>query len=190
MEDCESAHMNIEHVLRTNPHSGRTLDGAALCTDKGKRNTFVHDFALPGIASELIESIETATDTWEEMVSELHQRLARRSVHDKNFASSNAHLVNQEVDGIVAQMDNTQLVLTPTMMINAVQHDLVSFVNALSSDWHVGVKLWKALGDRLRQDVSTVRNEHSPLASGGTSEPQGGSNDDNGSTKPNTNNPK
>ena len=93
VEDCESAHMNIECVLRTNPHSGRILDGAALCTDKGKRNTFVHNFALPGITSELIESVEMATDTWEEMVSELCHRLARRSIHDKNFATSNAHMI-------------------------------------------------------------------------------------------------
>ena len=116
---------------------------------QGQRNAFVHDFTLPGITSELIESVETATDTWEEMVSELRHRLAKRSIHDKNFASSNAHLMNQEVDGIVAQVNNTQLVLTPPMMMNAVQHDLVSFVNALSSDWHVRVELWKALGDRL-----------------------------------------
>ena len=65
MEDHESAHMNIEHVLRTNPHSGGTLEGATLHTDKGKRNVFVHNFTLPGITSELIESVETANDTWE-----------------------------------------------------------------------------------------------------------------------------
>ena len=33
----------------------------------------------------------------------------------------------------------------------------------------MGVELWKALGDRLQQDVTAVRREHSPLASGGTS---------------------
>ena len=120
VEDHESACMNIECVLRTNPHSGGTLDGTTLHTDKGKRNVCVHNFTLPGITSELIESVETATDTWEEMVSELRHRLAFRSIHDKNFASSNAHLVNHEMDGMVAQVNNAQLVMTPPMMINAV----------------------------------------------------------------------
>ena len=77
VEDCESAHMNIECVLRTNPHTSGALDGATLYTDKGKRNTFVHNFTCPGLTSELIESVEVATSTWEEMLNELHHRLAR-----------------------------------------------------------------------------------------------------------------
>ena len=76
MEDHESAQMNIECVLRTDPRTGRALDGATLCTDKGKRKTFVHNFTCPGLTSELIESVEVATSTWEEMVNELRHTLA------------------------------------------------------------------------------------------------------------------
>ena len=146
--------MNIEYVLRTNPRTGRALDGATLYTDKGKQNTFAHNFACPGLTSELIESAEVATSTWEEMVNELCHRLACRSIHDKNFANSNAHLVNHDLDTSAGQVNNAQLMISPPMMINAVQQDVTFFVNALSSDWHVGVKLWKELGDKLFQEVT------------------------------------
>ena len=134
VEDHESACINIEYVIRTNPRTGRALDGATLCTDKGKRNTFAHSFTCPGLTSELIESVEVATSTWEEMVNELCHRLACRSIHDKNFENLNAHLISHDLDSSMSQVNNTQLMTLPPMMINAVQQDMTRFINALSQD--------------------------------------------------------
>ena len=44
-------------------------------------------------------------------------------------------------------------------------------INALSADWHIGVKLWKVLGDELCKKVVDKRHEHLPLPSRGDSKP-------------------
>ena len=52
------------------------------------KNTFVEKFTLDGATSELIESVDATTHTWEEMADELCKPLACQTVKDHKDAAS------------------------------------------------------------------------------------------------------
>ncbi len=87
LEDYESAFMNIEYVLRTQPFT-TAHQRPYLYTNEGKRNLFVQNFTVIGLTAELIESVDSVTSTWEGMVDDLHKCLAHRTIHDQTLAAS------------------------------------------------------------------------------------------------------
>ena len=64
LEDYESDFLNIEFVMRTNNIS----DSTSLYTDDGKRRLFVQQFSVPNLTADLIDTVESTTETWEAMV--------------------------------------------------------------------------------------------------------------------------
>ena len=62
--------MNIDYVLKHQRLSGTYSDGS-LYTDNGKRRLFVQNFTVPDLTAELIDTVESTTDTWDAMVDSL-----------------------------------------------------------------------------------------------------------------------
>ena len=170
LDDHASACMNIDHVLWTTPTTGhRTSDHASFLTDFGKCQRFMQNFSVLGLTAELIENVESTTQTWDELAHELRRRLAMRMSQNRKDSASRAHL------GITH--DDLQMVPTMTpnppiqdFLINQFrQGDFTVFANMFKNpnDWTVGTKLWHALGKELQGQVAEIRRVNKPLPSGG-----------------------
>jgi len=144
LEDYESAFMNIEHVLNNKP-STEGITG--LYTDQGKRNLFVQNFTVPDLTAELIESVESTTETWEDMVNELRHRLAKCTIAARNEGKRRAHLTTQDTHDSDLTMTTQDLASTSRNIacnLSSLAIDdsyLDSYVHMLAQDWKIGFKL-------------------------------------------------
>ena len=78
LEDYEAEFMNIDYVTSHNPLlDGNGAPTTGYCTDAGKRDQFMQNFTLSEVNEELIETVESTTETWPEMVDALRQRIAK-----------------------------------------------------------------------------------------------------------------
>ena len=170
LEDYENAFMNIEYVMQRQQMSGKH-SGGALHTDDGKRRLFVQNFTVPDLTDNLIENVESTTDTWDAMVDELRRRLAKRNAHSVDVAKRRAHnMVSEQMEE-----ENTDIALTnhinhtnfqtPDIQLN--DSSINALINTLNTDWKVGYKLWKNLTQQLQKQVNDGRNAHLPPNSEG-----------------------
>ena len=141
--------------MRTNNISEST----SLYSDDGKHHLFVHQFSVTNLTADLIDTVESTTETWEAMVDSLRHRLARRSIHSQRSIQRNAHHTSASLP------DPTP----PHEVIHAIYMAFQSpaFVNALQADRSVGYELWKVLPADLQKQIVELRNQHFPLGSGG-----------------------
>ena len=119
LEDYETAFINIDAVSETPLHN-----------DQLKRQTFINNFSLIGHTNKMADNVFEQTDTWEQLVSSLRTKLARRSAQSTTEGKRFAHLSvsgNDEDEHIVK------------FYINTIQS---------SQDWKVGYALWKSLTDK------------------------------------------
>ena len=165
LEDHENAFMNIEYVLRSNPMTGATT---TLCTDEGKRRLFVTNFTHPDHTAEMIDSVEATTTTWDAMVNALRRRIAKRRIRDLKTAS--VHAKQAIVEPSPSPIDVPDSAFSMDALINhlstASPTQFEALINALSTDWHVGIKLWKSLTDKLRKQVAATCRQNMSSDSG------------------------
>ena len=143
LEDYESAFLNIEYVLRHKRLSG-DHDCPDLYTDEGKQRLFVQNFSVPDLTADLIDSVESTTESWDAMIDSLRRRLANHSAHSKTVAKRNPHLSTID-DFLELHAPSLRTFSSPSVSPTfTLTEDMVAspaFINALSSDWRIGYKL-------------------------------------------------
>jgi len=161
LEDYEDAFLNIDYVLRNQPdYAGN--NGITLYTDDGKRRQFVQNFSVPDFTADLIDTVEQTTNTWDAMVSSLRQRIARRTINDRETAKRKAHMtVDTDTTQLMPARRSQMAEASPQMS------EMDAFVNALAQDWRVGYRLWKELGPEIQKKVTNIRERLMPPDSGG-----------------------
>ena len=167
LEDCETAFMKIECVMRRKPLTG-SHESRSLCTDDGKRRLFIQNFTVPDLTTEFIESVENNTDTWDDMVGQLRRRLARRTIHAVCVARRKAHqtLMHAPVPTCSNATFTDFDLCAHSSIMNAMNGS--AFTNALSVDWKAGHQLWQKLTEELKKKVQDMRDQHLPPNSGGS----------------------
>ena len=98
--------MNIAGCVMWHNSSVKASASSSLCTDTGKRTTFVENFTLNGVTSELTESVDATTSAWEEKADELCKHLACGTAQEHKPSASRANtsvvFTNGNCDEIVA----------------------------------------------------------------------------------------
>ena len=118
---------------------------------------------IPDLTDHLIENVEVSTDTWPAMVDELRHRLAKRQHHAVDIAKRKAHQAT--TDHKMSQLSSQPLEPDYSSIYTSLQQP--SFIQALSSDWHVGYELWKHIPKEFQEKLTTICQEHLPVNSGG-----------------------
>ena len=137
-----------------------------------KRRLFVQNFTVPDLTDNLIENVESTTDTWDAMVDELRRRLAKRNAHSVDVAKRRAHnMVSEQIEEEeTTDMDLTNHINQTNFQTSDIQlndSSINALINTLNTDWKVGYKLWKNLTQQLQKQITDVRNTHLPPNSGG-----------------------
>ena len=148
LEDYESAFMNIEYVMRSKP---LTAGSQGFYTGDGKHCIFVQNFTVPDLTSELIESVEATTVTWDAMVDKLCHCIVKQTVVAQNVARRKAHMAsieanrdNPEVDNHISHFNVNRFEFSDSSFSD---DDITSFINMISQNWKVGYKLWQQFTD-------------------------------------------
>ena len=97
---------------------------------------FVQNFSIPDVTSELIDSVEANTTTWEAMVSSLCHRLVRRHYNSIKDAHGCAHQTISDVLELIVEEPTTSMMnkTTSTALAHLGAVDYDSLVHALSTD--------------------------------------------------------
>ena len=137
LEDYDNAFINIDYATRGHSKKERNL----IFTDNGKRETFVHNFCIPGLTTDLIEDVEQNTSTWDDMVFSLQRRLARRISYSQNHAYS--------VSGIREGLTSEEF----QRLTSNIRPGLKA------QEWKIGSKLLKGLSKDLIKQIEEARDQ-------------------------------
>ena len=183
LEDYENAFMNIDYVTR---HTSMMGDGnplVGLYTDQGKRQLFVQNFTLLDVTAEMIENVESTTETWDDMVDALRLRMAKRVATDKDVAKRRAHLTVQDTEPApclptIPEQPSSEISIheVAAFLCHASPEDTTVFANLLAQDMMVGRRLWQLLSSALKEQIMEARNKAQPVDSGGNFGSSGGPN--------------
>ena len=138
LEQYETAFINID-----------SASDSLLFSDEGKRTLFLTNFSCIGHTTELVDILQSTTNTWDGLIKSLRRKMALRGSQAKHEGKCFAHTT----------------VATNGSSINPY---VAVFVNAVKTqDYNVGQALWASLNEEQRAQVLEWRKHARQLASGG-----------------------
>ena len=96
LEDCDDAFTNIDYVLKDEPEYAYSKDGTCY-TNATKRSTFVTYFSVQHLTADLVDTVAENNTTWDEMVSSLRKRIARRMDNERVTNRRKAHTIQADL---------------------------------------------------------------------------------------------